>query len=153
MTKFAHTAAISAALILAPLTLAFAADPQANAAAGTKLTDAQCTTLWSKAGGATGDLAMDKAQPYVKDFKTADVNADSKLSATEWKDACAKGWIMSDAASTGASSGSSGQDQGATSDRTPGGATDRKPGSTTAGAPGVEKGQTPSGTSDRTPSK
>lgn len=154
MASFLHAAAISAAVILAPFIPAIAAENQADAAANVKLTDAQCTALWSKAvSGATGDLAMDKAQPYVKDFKAADANADSKLSAAEWNDACAKGLIKSDTASTGASTGASGQDQGATSDRTPGGSQDREHGSTSAGAPGVEHGQTPEGTSDRTPNK
>lgn len=149
MTTFIRAAAVTAAFILVPFTLALAAETQANAPADMKLTDAQCTTLWSKAsGGATGDLAMYKAQPFVKDFKKADINADSKLSETEWKEACAKGWVMSEAtpAATPAK-------QGATSDRTPEGASERKDGSTSAGAPGVDAGQTPSGTSDRTPEK
>ena len=97
MNKFIHATALAAALSLAPLSIAYA-ETQANAPADMKMTDAQCTTIWSQASaGATGDLAMDKAKPFVKDFKLADVNADAKLSAAEWKAACAKGWVMSDA--------------------------------------------------------
>lgn len=146
MNKIIHATALAAALSLAPLSIAYA-ETQANAPADMKMTDAQCTTIWSKASaGATGDLAMDKAKPFVKDFKMADVNADSKLSAAEWKAACAKGWVMSDASAVT-------KTPGATSDRTPEGATDRKAGSTAAGAPGVDAGKTSAGTSDRTPEK
>ena len=63
---------------------------QEKSAADMKMTAAQCETLWTQAlaGSTAGDLAMDKAQPYVKDFKKADKNTDSKLSQTEWMDAC-----------------------------------------------------------------
>lgn len=127
-----------------------------TAAPSAKMTKAQCETLWTQAlAGSTGDLAMDKAKPYVKDFNKADKNADSKLSQTEWTAACDQGWIQSAApgsASTGASTGT-GTPEGKTSDRSAVPPTDREPGSTDAGAPGAERGQTPSGTSDRTPTK
>ena len=111
-----------------------------------KMTDQQCTTLWTTAhGSGSGDLSKDKAQHYVKDFKKADINADSKLSATEWKDACAKGWVMSSATTPANVPG------GATSDRTPGGASERTPGAGSTGAAGTGAAQTPGGTSDRTP--
>ncbi len=130
-----------------------AVETKAAAPADMKMTDAQCTTLWSSAmGTATGDLAMDKAQPYVKDFKKADVNGDSKLSASEWKDACSKGWVMSDAGGAATTPARPvNTPDGATSDRTPGGATERTPGAGSTGAAGTGAAQTPAGTSDRTP--
>lgn len=134
-TFFAGAAAV--ALGMAAMSPAFAQ---------TKLTQAQCETLWTQAlAGSSGDLAMNKAKPFVKDFKKADQNSDAKLSQTEWVNACNQGWIQS-SASTGAGSGASG-----TSDRTPGGASDRSPGASDTGAAGTEKGKTPGGTSDRTP--
>ncbi len=139
----ANSAAV--ALGLAVLSPAFAQTPVPSKV---KMTQAQCETLWTQAmAGGSGDLAMDKAKPYVKDFTKADKDANTKLSQTEWMDACKQGGVQS-STSTGAGSGA-----GGTSDRTPGGATERAPGASDTGAAGTEKGQTPSGTSDRTPSK
>lgn len=152
----------AAALLISTLSVApaFAQDPAATAAqeapaaaktpaaADMKMTKAQCQTLWGQAlSGSSGELAMDKAQPYVKDFTKADVNSDKKISQTEWMDACNQGWIKTADASTGGETG------GATSDRTPSGASDRTPGAGTTGAAGTDAATTPSGTSDRTPSK
>jgi hypothetical protein len=121
-----------------------------------KLDKAQCETLWNQAlSGSTGDLAMDKASPFVKDFTKADTNNDKKLSSTEWTAACNEGWVHT--ASTDSNpqkpETSSGTTSGATSDRTPGGASERTPGASSTGAAGTDKGQTTGGTSDRTPSK
>lgn len=141
------------AVTCAMSTSAFA-DTNANAPTDMKITDAQCTTLWNKAAGsASADLTMDKAQPYVKDFKKADVNSDSKLSAAEWKDACVKGLVMADAGGAADMSGKTPvNEMGApTSDRSPGGASERTPGAGSTGAAGTGAAQTPEGTSDRTP--
>jgi hypothetical protein len=135
-------------------TLAFGAAGLATAFAQTpvdmKMTEAQCSTLWTQAhAGSSGDLAMESAMPYVKDFKKADKNKDNKLSQTEWTDACKQGGIQS-SSSSGASEGTSGSEK--TSDRTPGDPSpSRTPGATGTGAAGTDAGQTPSGTSDRTP--
>ena len=120
----------------------------ANAPADLKMTKDQCSTLWMKAlGSASGDLAMDKAAPYVADFKKADTNSDKMLSSSEWMAACDQGNIRT------ADAGVTDQGTTATSDRTPSGATDKAPGATSSGAAGTDAGKTPSGTSDRTPSK
>jgi hypothetical protein len=120
----------------------------ANAPADLKMTKDQCSTLWMKALGSTsGDLAMDKAAPYVADFKKADTNSDKMLSSSEWMAACDQGNIRT------ADAGVTDQGTAATSDRTPAGATDKSPGATSTGAAGTEVGKTPAGTSDRTPSK
>ena len=174
MKSITSAGVLAAAIAVLASPLAFA-EPQANAPADMKITDQQCDTLWQQAGG-TGstELTADKVQKFVKDFKKADANANSKLSATEWKDACAKGYVMSqtnvpapggatgapadNSASKGASTGESSTPPpatpgAATSDRTPGHATERAPGASNTGAAGTEQGQTPSGTSDRTPNK
>lgn len=128
-------------------TAAFAAEPaKAN---DLKLTKTQCETLWSQAlAGSKGDLSMDKAKPYATDFKKADTNSDSKLSATEWMDACNKGLIK-----TAALSNPGTKPATATSDRTPGSDPARAPGASNTGAAGTEAAKTPGGTSDRTPPK
>lgn len=84
-------------------------------------TKAQCESLWTQAlAGTSGDLGMDKAKPFVTDFKKADKNGDNKLSQVEWLDACGDRLIHSSAA-TGAGGGTSGTTEGKpTSDRTPG---------------------------------
>lgn len=112
-----------------------------------KMSDSQCSTLWTQAlAGASGDLAMDKAKPYVKDFKTTDKNGDNKLSQAEWTEACNQGWVESTPARAAGPGG-------ATSDRTPGKPADREHGSSVTGAPETDAAQTPGGTSDRTPSR
>lgn len=152
MKKLMYSGAIAVALSLMPMA-GVQAETGAKDHGAAKLNDAQCTALWSKAAdGATGDLTMEKVQPFVKDFKSADMNGDAKLSTSEWTNACKKGWIMSDAGSA-ASGANSGAAPAATSDRTPAGATERTPGASETGAAGTEAGQTNSGTSDRTPGK
>jgi len=155
MYKFIPATALASLFALAPIG-AVNAETQANAPSDMKLTQKQCETLWSQAhAGGSGDLSIEKAKPYLKDFEKADIDNSKSLSSDEWNGACEKGWVMSEAtvpaAGAAAVSSDAAQPGGETSDRTPGGATDRKPGSTTAGAPGVAAGQTPDGTSDRTP--
>lgn len=120
----------------------------ANAPADLKMTKDQCSTLWMKALGSTsGNLAMDKAAPYVADFKKADTNSDKMLSSAEWMAACDQGNVRT------ADAGVTDPGSTATSDRTPAGASDKAPGATSTGAAGTDAGKTPGGTSDRTPSK
>ncbi len=127
---------------------AFAADPAKGSTE--KMTKAQCDTLWNQAhAGGSGDLPMNKAQPFATDFKNADKNGDNKLSSSEWTDACNKGLIRTAAANAPAATPGA-----ATSDRTPGTATpERTPGASNTGAAGTERAITPGGTSDRTPAK
>ena len=156
MYKLVSATALAAVFALTPLCGASAeSKTQANAPSDMKLTSQQCATLWNKAqGGASGDLSLDKAKPFLKESDKADVNKDKKVSSEEWSSACQKGWVMSETtvpAAEGTVSPSATKPEGATSDRTPSGAKNREPGSTAAGAPGVEGGKTPEGTSDRTP--
>ncbi|MFN0023693.1 MAG: hypothetical protein ACKVS5_07310 [Parvularculaceae bacterium] len=138
---------------IAALSAAIAMSTSAYAAQ--KVSKDECTSLWSQAsGGASGDVAMNKASAYVSDFKKADANGDSKLSSSEWTAACNQGLVRSaEAPSSGANSGASTGEGGKTSDRTPESNPERTPGASSTGAAGTEQGQTPSGTSDRTPAK
>jgi hypothetical protein len=176
MKAFIIPAAAAALIGLAAASPAIAADNKAmdsqsstttNTTTSTQaMTDTQCNNLWSSAlGSGNTDLSMDQASPYISDFKQADVDGDSKLSATEWMNACSKGLVTADApgsssGSTGASSGSTGAATlppnvvgGQTSDRTPGEPEGRTPGAGSTGAAGTGAAQTPEGTSDRTPER
>jgi len=78
---------------------------------GTKLSAAQCSTLWDKVnvtGAATIDASQ--AQGYVTNFKGADPDGDGTLSKAEFQAACAKG-LVQDSASSGAAAGASGSDE------------------------------------------
>lgn len=127
----------------------------ANSPADMKLTKAQCDTLWGQASaGSTGDVAMDKAQPFTKDFKKVDTNSDGKLSAAEFQTGCTNGLVQMSQANTPSQQPATGtQPAGKTSDRSPGANPDRTPNAGAAGAAGTDAGQTTSGTSDRTPAK
>lgn len=126
----------------------------ANAPADMKLTQAQCDTLWGQASaGVTGDVAMDKAQPFTKDFKKVDTNSDGKLSAAEFQAGCTNGLVQMSQANTPSQQPVTGAPAGKTSDRSPDAKPDRTPNATSAGAAGTDAGKTPSGTSDRTPAK
>jgi hypothetical protein len=79
-----------------------------------KLSASECTGLWQKATSNTAkDLTETQAKPYVTDFKAANTNGDMTIDQSEWMAACNKG-LISNTASTGASSGTSGS---AASDR------------------------------------
>lgn len=154
MIRLSHSLAIAALAAIALNSPAFAEAAKTDMKpSDMKVTDQQCNTLWSQAlGSNTGDLAMDKANPFVKDFSMADKNGDKKLSQTEWTNACKEGWIHSASnAPTDQNVGAGAAPGAPTSDRSGGNATERAPGSTQYGAPGTDAGQTPSGTSDRTP--
>ena len=74
-------------------------------AAGTKLTQAECDTLWNQAnpsGAAT--ITQAQAQPYVTDFKAANLDGDSSLDQKEFATACKNGLIKG-MGSSGAASG------------------------------------------------
>jgi hypothetical protein len=71
-----------------------AAEPQMNAPADLKLTDEQCSTLWTKARGESiGELKLDEAKPYLKDFTKADIDESGSLDSKEWSDACKAGLV------------------------------------------------------------
>lgn len=115
-----------------------------------KMTEAQCSTLWTQArASSSGELSRKKAEPYVNDFKKADRDGDNELSQTEWIAACEQGLIRSSL--DGVGDGTSGASE-KTSDRTPDDTSpSRAPGATSTGAAGTEAAKTSGGTSDRTP--
>ncbi|ODS00061.1 hypothetical protein AUC68_02735 [Methyloceanibacter methanicus] len=48
--------------------------------------------------GPDGDtLSKDKATPFVLNFQMVDSSNDAEISAEEWRDGCAKGWVTADA--------------------------------------------------------
>jgi hypothetical protein len=79
--------------------------PSTGAAGATKMSQAECTTLWGKIDSSkAGNVSQAQAQPYISDFKAVDTNNDGKLSQAEFQAACGKGLVHSSAA-TGSGSG------------------------------------------------
>jgi hypothetical protein len=77
----------------------------ANAA---MLSQDQCQAVWNKADSAkTGLLTQIAASPYITDFKSANTSGSGKLTQDEFMAACDMG-LVTDSASSGASTGSSG---------------------------------------------
>jgi hypothetical protein len=70
-----------------------------------KLSQAQCTSVWSKIDGSqSGSVTQTAGSAFVTDFKAVDTNNDGKLSQAEFTAGCDKGLIR-DTASTGSGSG------------------------------------------------
>jgi len=64
---------------------------------GKILSEAECTKAWETAGPDGDTLSKDKATPFILNFQMVDSSKDAKISADEWKDGCAKGWVSADA--------------------------------------------------------
>ena len=118
--------------------------------AQTTMSQSECDASWKQAnpgGGAT--ITEAQAQPYVRDFKAANLDGDGTLNQTEFSTACDQGLVKSAAAggqpdTTDASKAGTKEGQ-ATSDRTP----DKE-----AMTPETQVDTTnEGGTSDRTPKK
>ena len=104
--RYLRPAIASAAIILAGAGAAFA---QGAGESATKLSKADCQSIWSKADSAQNDsLTSAQAAPYVTNFKAADTNADGKLSSAEFMSGCQRG-LAHDSASSGAGAGTSGE--------------------------------------------
>jgi hypothetical protein len=74
-------------------------------AAGMQLTQAECDTLWNQSnpsGAAT--ITQSQAQPYVTDFKAANLDGDNSLDQKEFAAACKSG-LVNGTGSSGAASG------------------------------------------------
>lgn len=98
---------IASALALVSAT-AVNAQSQKPAGAATKLSQAECESLWSQANPSNAaTISQSQAQPFVTDFKAANPDGDGTLDKNEFSKACSMGLVKS-SASTGASSGSSG---------------------------------------------
>jgi hypothetical protein len=65
---------------------------------GKILSEAECQSAWETAGPDGDTLSKDKATPFILNFQMVDTSKDAKISADEWKDGCAKGWVSADAA-------------------------------------------------------
>jgi hypothetical protein len=64
---------------------------------GKVLSEAECTKAWEAAAPDGDTLSEDKATPYILNFQMVDSSNDAKISAEEWKEGCAKGWVSADA--------------------------------------------------------
>ena len=85
----------SAIALLCGTSLAFAAeDPSGRP--GQVLDDAQCQKAWEMAGPDGDTLSEAKATPFILNFAQVDTSKDAKISQTEWKKGCNKGWISAD---------------------------------------------------------
>ena len=62
------------------------------------MSEAECTKAWETASPDGDTLSQDKATPYIVNFEMVDSDKDGKISAEEWKEGCAKGWVSADAA-------------------------------------------------------
>jgi hypothetical protein len=100
---------MGAAVLAGALLTAPAMAQTKNAPSGAiKLTQAQCTSLWSKIDSSrSGSVTQAAARPYVTDFKAIDSNSDGKLSRAEFMAGCNKG-LVHDSASTGSGTGTMG---------------------------------------------
>lgn len=113
MRKTFTVSSLAAIAGLALAGSAFAQTPPSGAggagAAGQKMSQAECETVWNKAAGSASaqSLSQTQAQAYVKNFASVDQNSDGQISRTEFNQACDKGMVQS-TASTGAGSGASG---------------------------------------------
>ena len=99
---------LTAAMLLTSATYAFAGpgaappegsqDPEPSGRPGKVLSEAECQKAWEAASPDGDTLSEDKATPFILNFQMVDSSKDAKISAEEWKDACAKGWVSADAA-------------------------------------------------------
>ncbi|BAQ16325.1 hypothetical protein [Methyloceanibacter caenitepidi] len=64
---------------------------------GKVLSEAECTKAWEMAGPDGDTLSKDKATPFILNFQMVDTSDDAEISAEEWKEGCAKGWVSADA--------------------------------------------------------
>ena len=86
---------------------AFAAYAQTDPASPTKLSAAECESLWSQASPDGKPISESQAAAYVTDFKTANPDGDTTLEQDEFSKACDSG-LVKGSASSGASTGESG---------------------------------------------
>lgn len=81
------------AVALAATGTAFA---QTSPSGSSKMTQAECTSLWSSLdAGKSGSLSEAQSKNAVANFATADVNKDGKLSQTEFMTTCNQGGVTS----------------------------------------------------------
>ena len=89
----------------AALVVALVFGSQGYAAQATKMSQAECQSIWNRLDTAKlGSVTEAQAKSYITDFKVVDTNKDGKVSQAEFKAGCDKGQVQS-MALTGPSSG------------------------------------------------
>lgn len=73
----------------------------------TKLSQAECASLWNQASPTGGPITESQAAAFVTNFKAANPDGDKTLEKAEFSKACDAGLVKS-GASSGASSGEMG---------------------------------------------
>ena len=97
--------ALASALVVLSATGVCAQTPQKSP---TKLSQAECDTLWNQANPSNAaTISQSQASNYVTDFKAANPDNDGSLDKAEFSKACNMG-LVKGSGSTGASPGSSG---------------------------------------------
>lgn len=108
LKAFTTGSALIAGLILGGLAYAQTSPAPKPGGGATKLSQAECQSLWNKLDTAkSGSLSETQARPHVTDFKVIDSNNDGKLSQREFQAGCDKGQVHA-SATTGPGSGNPG---------------------------------------------
>jgi hypothetical protein len=80
----------------AALAMAGTAFAQTSPSGSTKMSQAECTALWSSLDtGKTGNISEAQSKNAVSNFTSADTDKDGKLSQTEFMTACNQGGVSS----------------------------------------------------------
>ena len=87
---------ISILISAAALAAAGSAFAQTSPSGSTKMSQAECTSLWSSLDTSkSGSLSEAQAKTSVPNFTTADTDKDGKLSQTEFMTTCNQGGVTS----------------------------------------------------------
>ena len=87
---------ISILSLAAALAMAGTAFAQTSPSGSTKMSQAECTKLWSSLDTSkAGSLTAAQANTVVPNFASADANKDGKLSQSEFMTACGNGGVAS----------------------------------------------------------
>ena len=61
------------------------------------LSQNECDDIWGKAVQGSNTLTAESAAKYISNFKLADSDHDGRISQSEFRDACSKGWVQAQA--------------------------------------------------------
>ena len=87
---------ISILISAAALAVAGTALAQTSPSGSTKMSQAECTSLWSSLDASkSGSLSEAQSKNAVSNFTSADTDKDGKLSQTEFMTACNQGGVTS----------------------------------------------------------
>jgi hypothetical protein len=108
MRRVIAAAALLSGLLITNVIAQTSTGPDVTSRSGSssmKMSQIDCDAAWIQLdSGNTGTASQTQAQALISDFKTADVNADGKLSQLEFRQACDNGLVNS-AATTGPAGG------------------------------------------------